>query len=69
MKITLNEIIEARSQIEACAGDDDDERAHGLEDELWERVLQAIAAGAENSRELAAEALKTKDMAFARWCA
>jgi hypothetical protein len=46
----------------------DDERAHGYEDSLWEDVLEAIAAGAKGrSRDLATEALKTKDISFGRW--
>jgi hypothetical protein len=47
----------------------DDEHAHGLEDDLWQDVLRAIAAGAPNAAELATEALKTTDIEFARWCA
>ena len=47
----------------------DDERAHSAEDGLREDVLKAIAEGAENPAELAAEALKTSEIAFARWCA
>jgi hypothetical protein len=47
----------------------DPEEAHGLEDALWSDVLRAIAEGAENPRELAAEALTTEDIAFPRWYA
>lgn len=49
---------------------DDDERAHGLEDQLHQDVLRAIASGRMfNPAALAAEALKTKTISFARWCA
>lgn len=47
----------------------DDEAAHSAEDSLHADVLQAIADGAENPRELAAAALATLKIAFARWCA
>lgn len=47
----------------------DDETAHGEEDDLYEAVLRVIADGAANAPELAREALKTKTIRFARWCA
>jgi hypothetical protein len=47
----------------------DDESAHGMEDSLWEDVLKSIAHGAKNARELATEALKTKNIKFSRWYA
>ncbi|MDI3409550.1 hypothetical protein QKW52_15290 [Bacillus sonorensis] len=40
-----------------------------MEDALHADVLQAIATGADNPEKLAAEALKTKDIEFSRWCA
>ncbi|PJI12380.1 hypothetical protein CTV96_09540 [Bacillus altitudinis] len=46
----------------------DDEVAHGMEDELYIDVLEAIANGADNPEKLASEALKTKDIEFYRWC-
>lgn len=49
--------------------DGDDEAQHSHEDSLWEDVLLAISAGADNPRELATEALKTKKLGFQRWCA
>lgn len=48
---------------------DDDEGAHGNEDALWEEVLEAIAEGASNPKALAREALATRAIDFARWCA
>lgn len=47
----------------------DDEAAHAEEDTLHEDVLQAIADRADNPAALAEEALKTKNIDFARWCA
>lgn len=54
--------------ISTVAGDD--ERAHGAEDELHQALLRSIADGTcENPKACAAEALKTLDIDFARWCA
>jgi len=47
----------------------DDEQQHSYEDALHKDVLREVAAGAENSQELAIEALKTVDLNFDRWCA
>lgn len=47
----------------------DDEAAHGREDDLFAAVLAAIRDGAENPAELAAAALKSCEIDFARWCA
>lgn len=47
----------------------DDEAAHSEEDKLHRDVLFAIALGAADPSELAAEALKTGAIEFARWCA
>lgn len=44
----------------------DDEAAHSCEDRLHQDVLRALA---EQGNELAIEALKTLDVAFARHCA
>jgi hypothetical protein len=49
---------------------DDDEVAHNLEDALYEAVLREFASGHDGAvPDLAREALKTKDIDFARWCA
>lgn len=45
----------------------DDEKAHGLEDSLWESVLVSIAHGAKNAQGLARAALKTRLIKFGRW--
>lgn len=45
----------------------DSESAHVEEDNLYLDVLRAIAAGADNAGELAAEALKANKLTFDRW--
>lgn len=48
----------------------DDEGAHSAEDALYLAVLLAIADGtATDPAACAAEALSTRDLGFARWCA
>ncbi len=54
-------------KIRAMAGDD--EAAHSEEDAFREAVLVQIANGAVNGQQLAAIALKTGEIEFARWCA
>lgn len=66
-RIALGEVRERVAAIEADRYDD--ETAHGREDSLWESVLQHIADGGPDGQALAAEALKTRDIDFARWCA
>ena len=65
--MTLQEIIDKVKKIEDCAGDD--EAAHSMECDLWEAVLSDIANGCSNPVGYAKEALKTKNIKFARWCA
>lgn len=65
--MTVEEVRERVERIAAMAGDP--EMAHGEEDSLRHDVLLAIAGGAENAADLAAEALKTTNLDFARWCA
>lgn len=49
---------------------DDDEAAHGLEDDLWVRVLRCIAEDtAEDPRECARLALTSCLIEFSRWYA
>lgn len=47
----------------------DYEAAHSKEDELHREVLKAISEGEENPEKLAEEALKTREIDFARYCA
>lgn len=60
VKIGLKEIQE---EVE----DYNPDYAHEAEDRLRHEVLRAIAAGAPNAQELAAEALKSSEMQFERW--
>ena len=66
------EDVQARvKEIEDVAGDY--EVAHIREDELYADILKAIANGEihsiEEAKLLCAEALKTEQIDFARWCA
>ena len=45
----------------------DDEVAHGLEDDLAKDILTAIAHGESNAQDLAMEAIKTYELDFERW--
>jgi hypothetical protein len=65
--MTTEQVLLRVKLIQQSAGDD--EYAHSMEDDLRRDVLQAIADGAPNVRELAAAALKTDEINFARWCA
>lgn len=48
---------------------DDFEMAHDDEDNLYEAVLKEVVKGNPEARSMAAEALKTKLIDFARYCA
>lgn len=66
--MTVAEVEVEVARIREMAGDD--EAAHGAEDDLWENVLRAIASGeTKDAAGIAAAALKTKTIDFARWCA
>ncbi len=67
--MTVEEVQQQVALIEQKKDDDDDDVAHRLEDKLHQHVLRAIAAGAPNPAELAAEALKTLAIDFSRWYA
>ena len=62
---------EVRSEVESIRTfASDAERAHSAEDVLYLRVLAAIAAGrCESPAACAAEAIKTQEISFMRWCA
>lgn len=67
-------VHDVRARISGIAGiaesPGDDQVAHGMEDRLWSDVLEAIANGTcDDPKACAAEALKTIDIHFARWCA
>ena len=63
----VDEVIQRVEAVRMAAGDE--EGAHLREDELWADVLVAIANGADDAMSLAQAALRTKAMAFQRWCA
>lgn len=63
--MTVDEVKERVDDIRHEAVDD--ETAHGMEDDLYIDVLEAIANGADNPEKLAAEALKTQEIEFYRW--
>lgn len=66
--MTLDEVEAEVERIRGLA--DDDESAHGAEDDLWEKVLRTIASGyGDKPSALAAAALKTTEIDFQRWCA
>lgn len=65
--MTVQDIADKIAEIKAEANDD--ESAHCDEDDLHLAVLKAIADGAPNPAELAAEAIKTREIRFWRWCA
>jgi len=70
--VKLSTVQHQLARIRTAAEDHDDERAHSLEDSLHADVLRAIAAGgmsAENAAAIAADALTSHAISFARWYA
>lgn len=65
--ITMQQVEESIAYIKSIVNDP--EEAHVREDELWERVLRAIANGSPDSVMLATLALTTQSINFPRWCA
>ncbi len=66
--MTIEEVQDELEHIRAIRGDD--EAAHSSEDDLHQEVLQYVAETApEPWRSVAAEALKSGDIKFERWCA
>ncbi|KLK98059.1 hypothetical protein XJ18_17675 [Bacillus pumilus] len=63
--MTVDDVRERVENIRQVAFDD--ETAHGMEDDLYIDVLEAIATGADSPEKLAAEALKTQEIEFYRW--
>jgi hypothetical protein len=54
--------------VQAAAQDGDDEKAHGREDDLRQRVLEAVMRGEGDAVALAAIALTSGQYEFSRWC-
>ena len=73
MTITAKWLIMQIGAIVRAANDGDDERAHGLEDELAWGLIEAIAnAEPDESRLLrsfARDAMTVRELDFHRWCA
>lgn len=66
--MNLNEINEAVAKIEATKNDD--EVAHGMEDDLREAFIRHVAETAGGDlAEMARAVLKTNEIDFCRWCA
>ncbi|MEH7652306.1 hypothetical protein [Bacillus safensis] len=65
--MTVDDVRKRVEGLRQIAEAEDDEAAHGMEDELYIEVLGAIANGADNPEKLAAEALKTLEIEFSRW--
>lgn len=66
--MTVDDVKAILAQIEDIKADD--EEAHGMEDEMRDQVLSAIAEGrCLDPKALAAEALKSGVIRFSRWCA
>jgi len=71
--ITPTEVRKRLKEIRAATWDGstiyDDEKAHGLEDQLYADVLKAVAAGSTYSQQLARLALNSHLIRFKRWAA
>lgn len=63
----LEDVVKMVEEIRVLAHDD--EAAHAKEDDLYEMVLQEVGNRNPESVEMACEALKTKKISYARWCA
>lgn len=67
-KTTPEEVASQVEAIRAAAYDDDDEKAHCMEDDLHQDVLRAIALGeCTDPATCARIALATVDIKFSRW--
>lgn len=65
--MTLSEVENMVRDINDCK--DDFEMAHEMEDDLYKDVLKEVVAGNPEAQLMAREALKTKQIDFARYCA
>ena len=63
--------VDVRKRVSEIAKEiDDPEKAHSMEDDLWELVLKTLAIGnTDDPKGICSEALKTKRIDFPRWCA
>lgn len=67
--MTIAEVKAQIEEIKKTKDKPDVEQAHGMEDELFKNVLQAIAKGSKSARSLAREALKSLEIEMSRHCA
>lgn len=65
--MTLAEVKDTVRNINDSKGDF--EMAHDMEDDLYENVLKEVVVNNPEARAMAREALKTKHIDFARYCA
>lgn len=66
--MTPTKVRQRVRDIAACKGDN--EAAHSMEDDLYRDVIASIATGmCDDPEKVCAEALKTKEIEFVRWCA
>lgn len=65
--MTIDEALERVNHIARTAGDD--EAAHYEEYKFRGEVLQCIADGSDQAKQLASIALRTADIDSCRWCA
>ena len=68
--MTVNDTKDVQILVKQISDEQDDfEMAHDDEDDLYEAVLKEVVKGNPEARSIAAEALKTKLIDFARYCA
>ncbi len=60
-------VKEVKDIVNSFSENEDWEGIHMEEDDMYEDVLRAIAEGDPHSKLLAREALKSKNIKFARW--
>ena len=68
--MTVNDTKDVQLLVKQISDEQDDfETDHMDEDNLYEAVLKEVVKGNPEARSMAAEALKTKLIDFARYCA
>ena len=68
--MTVNDTKDVQLLVKQISDEQDDfEMAHDDEGDLYEAVLKEVVKGNPEARSMAAEALKTKLIDFARYCA
>lgn len=68
--LTVADVVDLVDRLDArWKSNNDEEECHAYEDRLRHLVLRAIATGNPHAADLAAVALTTGSIKFARWCA